>query len=98
MPTGKAMEKYITLANNFLLQLSGPIPMGFDNNLFEILINENDQEEMKSKPTSEKIKMDIRNHLKKYMKDYIAYAFWIILLFMLVLTLGTIATSHKANI
>ena len=56
MPRGKAMEKYITLANHFILQLSGPIPMGFDNNLFEILINENDQEEMKSKPTSEKIK------------------------------------------
>ena len=35
--------------------------MGFDDNLFEILINENEQEEMKSKPTSEKIKMDIRH-------------------------------------
>ena len=63
--------------------------MSYDDNLFEILINEVEKEEFNSRPPkNEKIIDIIRSHLKKYMKDYIAYAFWIILLFVLVLTLG----------
>ena len=63
--------------------------MSYDDNLFEILINEVEKEEFNSRPPKNEKMIDIiRSHLKKYMKDYIAYAFWIILLFVLVLTLG----------
>ena len=63
--------------------------MSYDDNLFEILINEVEKDEFSSKPPRSENKIEIiKGHLKKYMKDYIAYAFWIILLFVLVLTLG----------
>ena len=68
---------------------SKAIPLGYDGNWFGAY----EREDLISPLDGPS--MDLRSHLSVYFKDYVTYAFWITLLFILVLTLGTIANSEK---
>lgn len=67
--------------------------MGYDRGQFGILMDDLDTDELIS--SHDGSRMDLRSHLNEYMKDYVTYAFWLTLLFILVLTLGTIANTEK---
>ena len=67
--------------------------MGYERGQFGVLMDDYDTEELIS--SQDGSRMNVRSHLNEYMKDYVTYAFWLTLLFILVLTLGTIANSEK---
>ncbi len=72
-----------------------PIPLGCGDKYPELFSSLDNMDLISPETEDGNLRSNMKSHLSNYMKDYVTYAFWITLLFILVLTLGTIANTER---